>query len=48
MFGWGWYLERYETLFRKNGVVWVQDIRILMHKFPYMVMMIISFWSEDI
>ena len=43
MFGWGWYLERYETLFHKNGVVWGAGYTDINAQIPsYMVMMIIS------
>ena len=43
MFGWGWYLERFETLFRKNGVVWGAGYTDINAQIPsYMVMMIVS------
>ena len=43
LFGWGWYLERYETLFEKNGVVWGAGYTDINAQIPsYYVMMIIS------
>ena len=43
LFGWGWYLERYETLFEKNGVVWGAGYTDINAQIPsYYVMMVIS------